>query len=519
MISFGFSYVGLIFLVMLFIPNFFWAKNQPVDYDKYVKNENKVLLVFERSGEVLVSVISLISGGMGIRVFSLWIGWLIIAFILMILYEMYWIRYFRSDKTMADMYSSYAGFPVAGASLPVIAFVLLGIYGSNIFLVVSAVILGIGHIGIHLAHRKEAGIAGPARSVKRTILTVIRLLILIPAVLVIAVSTYFIAIRNYNYLSNLITGDGIEEQTYLDINGQKQFVTIRGRNAKAPVILYLHGGPLSPDSSMDYVFSNYLIDDYIFVNWDQRGCGRTYFANGDSDNSTVNFDQAVKDLDKLVDYLCERFDRDRIIIMGHSYGSLLGSRYAYEYPSKVTAYIGIGQFINNDAAIKAEYEDALRIAGEHGDDTSAMTAAYDKYMQNPTLEASTEVSGYASYYHTAPKESNNILAALKSPYLASDDVKWLTKIMSFDDFVRMSGPLVDTITEADLFTTQPSYKVPVFFITGGCDWNCAYPVMVDYANQTRSEYKIIEGCGHYVHADAPEEFASAVKGFLQKPVV
>ncbi len=519
MIGFGFSYVGLIFLVMLFIPNIVWANNKPADYDKYVNNENKVLLFLERSGEVLVSAIALISGGMDIRISSLWIWWLAAAFVLMVLYELYWIRYFRSGKTMADMYSSYAGFPVAGASLPVIAFLFLGIYGSNIFLIVSAVILGIGHIGIHLAHRREAGVTGPERSALRTVLTVIKVLILIPAVIIIAVSSYFIAARNYNYLTNLITGNGIEEQTYVEINGQKQFITIRGKDKDAPVILYLHGGPLSPDSSMDYVFSNHLIDEYVFVNWDQRGCGRTYLANGDRDNTTVSFDQAADDLDKLVDYLCGRFGKDKVIIMGHSYGSLLGSRYAYEHPSRVTAYIGIGQFINNDAALKAEYEDALRLAREQGDDTSAMTAAYDKYLQQPSLEASSEVSGYASAYHPAPRSSNNILAALRSPYMASDDAKWLTKILSFDDFVRMSGPLVDTLMTADLFTTQPSYEVPVLFITGGCDWNCSYPVMVEYADLTGSEYKIIDGCGHYVHADAPREFAAAVKEFLQKPVI
>lgn len=73
----------------------------------------------------------------------------------MILYEIYWVRYFKSEKTMVDFYRSLLGIPVAGASLPVAAFLLLGVYGRNIFMIISAVILGIGHIGIHLQHRKE----------------------------------------------------------------------------------------------------------------------------------------------------------------------------------------------------------------------------------------------------------------------------------------------------------------------------------------------------------------------------
>lgn len=73
----------------------------------------------------------------------------------MVLYECWWIRYFRSNRTLSDFYSSFLGVPVAGATLPVIAFLLLGIYGKVIWLIVSVIILGIGHIGIHLQHRRE----------------------------------------------------------------------------------------------------------------------------------------------------------------------------------------------------------------------------------------------------------------------------------------------------------------------------------------------------------------------------
>ena len=74
---------------------------------------------------------------------------------LMILYEVYWIRYFKSNKTMSDFYSGFLGIPVAGATLPVMAFGLLAVYGKNIFLGIAVIILGIGHIGIHLNHQKE----------------------------------------------------------------------------------------------------------------------------------------------------------------------------------------------------------------------------------------------------------------------------------------------------------------------------------------------------------------------------
>ena len=154
-INFGFSYIGLIFLLMLMIPNIIWSKNKPENYDKYVKNENKVLLVFERLGEILVTCFSLIFSDFNINTLSIWTIILLISFMFMILYEIYWIRYFKSKKTMKDFYSSLLGVPVAGASLPVLAFLLLGIYGKNIFLIISTILLGIGHIGIHLNHEKE----------------------------------------------------------------------------------------------------------------------------------------------------------------------------------------------------------------------------------------------------------------------------------------------------------------------------------------------------------------------------
>lgn len=156
--NFGFSYVGLIFLTMLFIPNIIWSKNLPRDYEKYAKNENKVLAAFERAGEVLVTALSLIIADLNPKLdslFSFWTLCLALAFVLMILYEIYWIRYFKSEKSMADMYSSILGIPVAGATLPVAAFLFLGIYAKNIFLIIAVVILGIGHIGIHLNHKKE----------------------------------------------------------------------------------------------------------------------------------------------------------------------------------------------------------------------------------------------------------------------------------------------------------------------------------------------------------------------------
>lgn len=154
MFHIGFSYIGLLYLLMLFIPNIIWTKRKPEDYDSYQKNENKILAVFERIGEATVCCCALIFSDFNIRK-SYWTIWLFISFVIMLLYEMYWIRYFCSEMKMSDFYCKFCGIPVAGATLPVCAFFLLGIYGTNIFLILSTIILGIGHIGIHWNHYKE----------------------------------------------------------------------------------------------------------------------------------------------------------------------------------------------------------------------------------------------------------------------------------------------------------------------------------------------------------------------------
>ena len=140
---------------MLIVPNIILSKNKPKDYDKYVKEENKVLLLFERIGQMLVICLLLIFSDFNVNTISNWSSILIIAFSIMVLYKIYWIRYFKSNRTMKDMYSNLFKIPVAGATLPVVASMLLEIYGRNMFLIISTIILGIGHIGIHLNNRKK----------------------------------------------------------------------------------------------------------------------------------------------------------------------------------------------------------------------------------------------------------------------------------------------------------------------------------------------------------------------------
>lgn len=151
--TFGFSYVGAVFLLCLLVPNLLWTRCRPRDYDPSV--ESRSLLALERTGQVWTTCAALVFQDFNLRPWTPWSWWLIGAVALMVLYELWWLRYFRSARTMADFTSSLLGVPVAGASLPVAAFFLLGIYGRVVWMLLGVTVLGMGHIGIHLRHRRE----------------------------------------------------------------------------------------------------------------------------------------------------------------------------------------------------------------------------------------------------------------------------------------------------------------------------------------------------------------------------
>lgn len=377
MFHFGFSYVGLIYLLMLFIPNIIWTKYQPPNYEQYAQKENKVLQIIEKMGEVLMYCCVLIFSDFNIRLNSIWSIWLLISFMLMLLYEVYWIRYFRSEKNMSDFYSNICGIPVAGATLPVCAFFILGVYGSNVFLILSTIILGIGHIGIHLSHYNKISEGTKKKSV---LFRIVKWIIYIFLLILLGITIVIIGCRNFNYID-------------LHINNEK------GVNTTNPVIIWLPGGPSSPDTFVNYIFQKHLLED----------------------------------LNDLVNYARNRFRTEKIIIVGHSSGTMLGSRYVLNHPEKVTAYIGVGQVITMESDIYS-YEDALEKAVAMGDDTSEMEAAYQKYIADKSLVNMMNLRNYSGKYHVAEKAANTIQEGIASPYMGIGDARcFLKQAGNFDE--------------------------------------------------------------------------------------
>ena len=529
---FGFSYIGLICLIMLLVPNFMWTKNKPQGYEDYAANENRVLLALERLGQFIVTPTALAFSDFNYKGWNFWVAMLLASFLCMVLYEVFWIRYFKSEKTMKDFYRGILGIPVAGATLPVVAFFLLGVYGGNSLMTMGSIILGIGHIGIHLQHRKE--VYGPKQKREqpaRAIFAILKVAAILTAMVVVGVPTFLIAGRNINQLKHFVRyKDGVNEQLYVRLTDQEEYITIAGEDTANPVIISLHGGPGSPTSYVDYCWQDYLTDEYTVVGWDERGCGRTYYHNAaiDPNNETLTFDAQLADLDALVDYLRDRFSQEQVIIVGHSYGTVLGSRYALAHPEKVSAYIGIGQCVDtrNYANETYAYEDALAIAQANGDDTTELEAAYEEFMADMSLANLMELRAKVGPYHpqTVTKDVST-MAALTSPILGVDDMRWyLFQVGALMDDARMERyeELVDTplskfTNDFNALEYDDSYQMPVLLVSGSCDWICPVGLVEEYMDvmtAPRKELRLIEGCGHSPQGQLPEEFCQAVKYFL-----
>ncbi len=157
--------------------------------------------------------------------------------------------------------------------------------------------------------------------------------------------------------SNNEKAGSIAEVRKMEIGGIRQLVVIRGEDINNPVLLMLHGGPGSPQMPLNILYNKELEKDFIVVNWDQRGAGGSY--SKDILIETITIEQMVEDTRELSTYLIERFQKDKIFILGHSWGSYLGMRVIHKHPELYTAYIGIGQVADQVRSEQMSYNYVL----------------------------------------------------------------------------------------------------------------------------------------------------------------
>ena len=139
------------------------------------------------------------------------------------------------------------------------------------------------------------------------------------------------------------TPNGIDEARYLTVGGIEQWVTIRGEDRANPVVLVLHGGPGDATNPWGHAGFRTWLKTYTVVQWDQRGAGRTLGRNGTASAATLTIDRLVQDGVELADALRTSLRKDKIILLGHSWGSVLGVLMAKAKPDLFSAYVGTGQ--------------------------------------------------------------------------------------------------------------------------------------------------------------------------------
>ena len=158
----------------------------------------------------------------------------------------------------------------------------------------------------------------------------------------------------------VVTPQGIEENIPVPINGITQWITIRGRDRRNPVLLYLHGGPGSPFMPLAWTVQRPWEDYFTVVQWDQRGAGKTYAANDPALVApTLTLPQMISDTEEVIRYLQRHLGKQKIILLGHSWGSVLGVAVAEQHPEWLYAYVGIGQYIDSAISEERGYQFAL----------------------------------------------------------------------------------------------------------------------------------------------------------------
>lgn len=156
----------------------------------------------------------------------------------------------------------------------------------------------------------------------------------------------------------------IAELKQIDINGSKQWITIRGNSTNKPILLFLAGGPGGSQLAATRIELKELEKHFIVVNWDQPGSGKSFNAVSKKDLTVKRY---VNDGVELTKYLEKRFNKDKIYIVGESWGSALGILLVKECPQLYYGFIGTGQMINFLETEKTDYELAKKLAKDSGD--------------------------------------------------------------------------------------------------------------------------------------------------------
>ena len=316
----------------------------------------------------------------------------------------------------------------------------------------------------------------------------------------------FFAVRFVGVKINSITPDGgINESMYVDINGTKQWISIYGKDRNNPVLLYLHGGPGSSTSEFDYVITRKWADIYTVVTWDQRNCGKSY--SKEQDKTPLTRELFMTDGREMTEFILSYMSKDKITLLGHSWGSAYGANLALEYPEYYEAFIGTGQLVDsyeNEVRIK---EAAVRWAADDKEMLALTEKLTPEKMNMEHFNARNTLMNTYGYGMMKDGSDYSLPAAIIfNPYYSLKDwVDYFSRNMNvYLDFMFSNGLADFSLKD------RTNYKVPYININGDMDYQTNYIYAQEYFDKLEAPYKkmyIMKDTSHGLLESKSEEFS------------
>jgi proline iminopeptidase len=302
----------------------------------------------------------------------------------------------------------------------------------------------------------------------------------------------------------------IEEASFIRIGGIEQWVTIRGDDDRNPVLLLLHGGPGDVQSPFISTYAPYE-KDFVLVQWDQRGAGRTFAKNG---AAGVNRDRLIADGIDLSEQLRKRFRQSPLILFGHSWGSIIATGMAQQRPDLFAAYVGTGQASSWSATVQFQF-DFLKARYKEQGDTAALAAL--EAIGKPDPRNVKQYFGFSRPIRQNMNASDTAwLAGLMKAYSANGEADDMVKTIGEGMSASGSALIADSM-ETDLSSTATSFKVPYYVIQGRDDLFAPTPLVDAYFNKVTAPKKrliILEDAGHFALATHQAEVIAALKALI-----
>jgi proline iminopeptidase len=311
-------------------------------------------------------------------------------------------------------------------------------------------------------------------------------------------------------IRKITTHDGIERREQVVLGGNPQWITIRGQHKDNPVLLFIHGGPGAVDMPTSHGFQTPWEEYFTVVQWDQRGSGKSYAGiDKAAVAKTFTIDRMVGDAEELTAYLRKSLGKDKIIVVGHSWGTMIGVMLAKRHPDWLYAYVGIGQLVNPMENERLKYAYAIAEAQRRHD--TSMLAELKAIAPYPSVgkadfDKVITLSGAVSEYDDASRTADGpqgLALLLSSPDYSVMDIY---RLATGESALFAARGLFDEIMTVDLNKLGPKFDVPVILFSGRHDWVTPTSLSTAYFKAIDAPAKKLiwfEHSGHNIFTDEP----------------